>query len=275
MGSDEERYAKARADRRAKVDAVLQSKSQKKIVVAGPGTGKTFLFKEILKDKKNSLALSFVNSLVEDLSLELCGLSEVKMDSLTLLAEDPKCNLGWRIAAKRFLADGDFKVLLAKAHGGEGNSFYELVDSTVREKINLMLAAFKKVAKGQTANPEQFAQLLHELGLDPQVLAHEMMRTKIGAYAGPKGSDPATRNISIKITTIPSSKGLAEDYVFIADFDDRFFLEKEQKCSDQKIFDFLVALTRARRKVFLISAEPKVPKFLTWIAKGRIEKTKL
>jgi superfamily I DNA/RNA helicase len=78
VGSEEERYAKARADRRAKVDAVLQSKSQKKIVVAGPGTGKTFLFKEILKDKNNSLTLSFVNSLVEDLSLELCGLSEVK-----------------------------------------------------------------------------------------------------------------------------------------------------------------------------------------------------
>ena len=79
MGSsDEERYAKARTDRRAKVDAVLQSKSQRKIVVAGPGTGKTFLFKEILKNKNNSLTLTFVNSLVEDLSLDLCGLSEVK-----------------------------------------------------------------------------------------------------------------------------------------------------------------------------------------------------
>jgi superfamily I DNA/RNA helicase len=197
------------------------------------------------------------------------------MDALTLLAENAKCNLGWRIAAKLFLTDGDFKGLLEKAHGGEGNGFYELIDGAVREKINLLLAAFKKVAKGQTANLEQFAQLLHELGLDPQVLAHEVMRTKIETYAGPKGSDPATRNISIKITTIPSSKGLAEDYVFIADFDDRFFLEKEKKCSDQKIFDFLVALTRARRKVFLISAEPKEPKFLTWIAKGRIEKTKL
>jgi hypothetical protein len=76
--SNEERYAKARAERRAKVDAVLQSKSQKKIVVAGPGTGKTFLFKEILKGKKNALTLTFVNSLVEDLSLDLCGLSEVK-----------------------------------------------------------------------------------------------------------------------------------------------------------------------------------------------------
>jgi superfamily I DNA/RNA helicase len=87
--------------------------------------------------------------------------------------------------------------------------------------------------------------------------------------------DTPARNISIKITTIQSSKGLAEDYVIIADFDDGFFLEKEQKCSDRKIYDFLVALTRARRKIFLMSTAPKEPKFLTWIAKERIEKITL
>jgi superfamily I DNA/RNA helicase len=75
---DEPKYADARAERQQRVEAVLRSKSQKKIVVAGPGTGKTFLFKETLKDKKNSLTLTFVNSLVEDLSLDLCGMSEVK-----------------------------------------------------------------------------------------------------------------------------------------------------------------------------------------------------
>lgn len=56
----------------------MTSKSDKKVVVAGPGTGKTYLFKKILEGKKNSLALTFVNSLVEDLALELYGLSEVK-----------------------------------------------------------------------------------------------------------------------------------------------------------------------------------------------------
>jgi hypothetical protein len=74
----ENRYAKARADRQWHVDAVLASTSRKKVVVAGPGTGKTFLFKEVLKSKRNTLTLTFVNSLVEDLSLDLSGLSEVK-----------------------------------------------------------------------------------------------------------------------------------------------------------------------------------------------------
>ena len=67
-----------KAERQKYVDAILKSGTRKKVVVAGPGTGKTFLFKKILKDKNKSLTLTFVNALVEDLSLELCGLSDVK-----------------------------------------------------------------------------------------------------------------------------------------------------------------------------------------------------
>jgi len=74
----DDRYAKAEAERQRHVDAVLKSSARKKIVVAGPGTGKTYLFKQILEGKKDTLTLTFVNSLVEDLSLELCGLSDVK-----------------------------------------------------------------------------------------------------------------------------------------------------------------------------------------------------
>jgi ATP-dependent exoDNAse (exonuclease V) beta subunit len=78
MNTSVDKYAESKAERQRYIDKILHSKSPKKIVVAGPGTGKTFLFKEILKDKKTALTLTFVNSLVEDLSLELCGLSDVK-----------------------------------------------------------------------------------------------------------------------------------------------------------------------------------------------------
>src|ERR1700724_3836457 len=73
----EQRYAEADRERREHVEAVVRSPARKKIVVAGPGTGKTFLFKAILRGKANSLTLSFVNTLMEDLSLELYGLSDV------------------------------------------------------------------------------------------------------------------------------------------------------------------------------------------------------
>ncbi|MCK4487492.1 MAG: hypothetical protein KAU38_12120 [Desulfobacterales bacterium] len=75
---EEDRYATTSRERQAHTNAILRSPSNKKIVVAGPGTGKTYLFKSILEGKQRTLTLTFVNALVEDLSLELCGLSEVK-----------------------------------------------------------------------------------------------------------------------------------------------------------------------------------------------------
>ena len=71
-------YEKLEAERRQHSEAIIDARTPKKVIVAGPGTGKTFLFKEALKGKSLTLTLTFVNSLVEDLSLELYGLSDVK-----------------------------------------------------------------------------------------------------------------------------------------------------------------------------------------------------
>jgi len=76
--SFEDRYKQSHIEREQYIDNILNSISNKKVVVAGPGTGKTYMFEKILKDKKNTLTLTFVNALVEDLSLCLCGISDVK-----------------------------------------------------------------------------------------------------------------------------------------------------------------------------------------------------
>jgi superfamily I DNA/RNA helicase len=73
-----DRHAAAKRRRQEHVEAVVADDARNKIVVAGPGTGKTFLFRSVLSGKKNTLTLTFVNALVEDLSLELFGISEVR-----------------------------------------------------------------------------------------------------------------------------------------------------------------------------------------------------
>lgn len=73
-----EKYETVKSDRSSHLKKILDYDNKKRIVVAGPGTGKTFLFRRILVDKTNALTLTFVNSLVDELSLELNGLSEVK-----------------------------------------------------------------------------------------------------------------------------------------------------------------------------------------------------
>lgn len=61
---------------------VIDSTSFKRLVMAGPGTGKSYLFQQVAKDlieksKTKILVLTFINELVKDLSVDMHGLAEV------------------------------------------------------------------------------------------------------------------------------------------------------------------------------------------------------
>jgi ATP-dependent DNA helicase UvrD/PcrA len=70
-----------KAELKAATDRVLASKSRKKLVVAGPGAGKTYLFRELLKSATGSteqrLVLTFINTLKDDLERNLEDASRV------------------------------------------------------------------------------------------------------------------------------------------------------------------------------------------------------
>ena len=59
------------AELKTAIESVLNSTSSKKLVVAGPGTGKTTLFKQLLEletgDPNQRIVLTFINNLKDDL----------------------------------------------------------------------------------------------------------------------------------------------------------------------------------------------------------------
>ena len=69
------------AELRAAIEAVLCSPSAKKLVIAGPGTGKTTLFKQLLElapgDSDQRIVLTFINNLKDELEDDLGGLAQV------------------------------------------------------------------------------------------------------------------------------------------------------------------------------------------------------
>jgi superfamily I DNA/RNA helicase len=113
-----------------------------------------------------------------------------------------------------------------------------------------------------------------------EVIPHEIAQNQLKDELindGLRSGNPGLRKIPIKATTIQSSKGLSADYVFITHFDDQYFIKNKDQLtiSDQDICNFLVALTRAKKKVFLISSNTKKqPTFLKWINQDRIEISK-
>lgn len=72
--------AQQKKKRQSCLDAILNSSASRKLIVAGPGTGKTFTFKQLLKAKAKgtNLAMTFIRKLVTDLEVELGAYAEVK-----------------------------------------------------------------------------------------------------------------------------------------------------------------------------------------------------
>ncbi len=69
-----------REERAVCLQAILDSKATKKLIVAGAGTGKTFTFREVLKPVigGTNLAMTFIRKLVADMESSMSDVAEVK-----------------------------------------------------------------------------------------------------------------------------------------------------------------------------------------------------
>jgi superfamily I DNA/RNA helicase len=93
-------------ERKKDVDTILLSDHDRRVVVAGPGTGKSFLFQEAIKkakkEGKNSfLAITFIGKLGDALADELAGLAEtVTLHGLARKLVLGNCPKGWEYYPK-------------------------------------------------------------------------------------------------------------------------------------------------------------------------------
>jgi len=88
-------------ERQKDIERVLFSKHDRRVVVAGPGTGKSYLFQEVIKEAKkegktNFLAVTFIGKLSDALADELAGLAEtVTLHGLARRIVLENCPKGW------------------------------------------------------------------------------------------------------------------------------------------------------------------------------------
>jgi len=197
------------------------------------------------------------------------------LEGLNLLLEDDAGNLGWRVTAKALLPAADFESLLGQTAKDDSlPPLCEIMPPALKKEVRALLRVLRAARDLKRGDDEHAVKLLKHLGVDPAGMAMEFLRDQLPLSAQPS-VDFGIRKISITVTTIPSSKGLSADYVFITHFDDLYFIKAKDKSqvTDQDICNFLVALTRAKREIFLVSSDKnKEPTFLNWIDKARVRK---
>lgn len=193
------------------------------------------------------------------------------LDGLKLLIKNDGCNLGWRCVSKYFLTTEEFASLLKESCADYSKKFHKYVPTDKKNEIKKILKVLRGIRDNSGLSDEDIEIVLNKLEINPyKVLAEKLKQDiDITEYAG----NPAIRKIEVKATTIQSSKGLAADLVFITHFDDQYFIKNKDKSkvTDQDLCNFLVALTRMKKKIYLISSSQKQPEFLKWINKDKIK----
>lgn len=192
------------------------------------------------------------------------------IDGMKLLLDNKNCNLGWRIVAEFLLEEEEFEKFVAKSASQAAVAMHVLMPREAKVRANEMLKCLRAVRDGKQYDGRVLSEILAGTEHDPIPRAAVAVREELD---GRKAiGRVGVRNVPIKVTTVQSAKGLAKDIVFVAYFDDQYFVgDKAKGVADRDIYRFLVAITRARRKLVLVSSRQEAPTFLTWIEKARIE----
>ena len=194
------------------------------------------------------------------------GINEALLDGIGLLLKDRDCNLGWRIVAEQVLKEADFQKVLVGSYT-KGESFKNLLDKSTVQAIESLLITVNKIKENEIIAEKRYAELFKAIGCDPNKITSDKLIDRLKDYF-PKGD--IYKNTPVKITNILGSKGLTKDYVFLVNFDDKYLIGDKGKITDEKICNFLVALTRAKKRVYIFFQ--KSPTFVEWIDNSFIKK---
>ena len=177
------------------------------------------------------------------------------IDAFTVLSKRKTDNLALRKVLSLYLETSELKELI-KNSCTKNKSLWNTLAKNTKQKIESDIGLFKKARTGEKLLSDKELLRFNEI-FNLKNLISKMIK---GFSRIQKGS------MELEMTTTMSSKGLSADFVYYLGIDDKDMLNrKTKKLTDQKICEFLVGLTRAKKKLTLIAKEDSNPKVLEFI----------
>lgn len=216
---------------------------------------------EYLKDKFTNI--DFAENKEEEIDV---------FDAYKILMEDSSSNLGWRILLE-FLDSDSKKDIVEKTKNQEEN-LVDLLTSIFKEQHLTVAKYLKKIIDKEELNNEEVNIIETQLGLTIEEI-EVIFAKNIDAKEDLLEED---RSVSIKLTTITGCKGMSAGFVFVVGMNNGTFPRNPQNPTDNEVCQLIVALTRTRKKCYLISnrrfgltygIRPSV--FIQWINSEKID----
>ena len=173
---------------------------------------------------------------------------ETISDGYDFLSHNEQSNLGWRILIDFTMKNDEIKVIVEKSI--DGKPMLELLPKEFilhQMKIVSIVAKFNK-------DGENNELLLVEL----EKLVDEKTFAEIKArFLPPKEAEiiPDKTQPSILLTSYQGCKGMSAGFVFIVGANNGIMPHNMQDISDVEICQFIVAITRTRKKCYILSED--------------------
>jgi superfamily I DNA/RNA helicase len=242
-------------EKRIKKD--IEGEDKKRILILTPGYFKQTIYAGLIGKGFNVVEFELFAD-------EQCNKIKHKklINTFKILTERKTDNLALRSVLSLYLNNSKLKNLIVKSKQ-ENKKIWNCLDDKTKKSIENDIEIFKKAKKGKEKLTPKELKRFSELFTLKNILSKMI-----------DGFDSVSKNaIEIEMTTVMSSKGLSADFVYFIGIDDKNILDKETKnFTDHKICEFLVAITRAKEKLTLISLEDDNPKILELISQEYINK---
>jgi superfamily I DNA/RNA helicase len=195
------------------------------------------------------------------------------LEATKMMLEEPDSNLAWRIFIKELMDESSFHAIIRRTDAEPTVRMSAMVDDESKSRVLKLVADLKKMIDREILDSVTLQGLAETFGYKPDIIVREKISVDYFAQSRSVSDSRAIQDIPITISTILGSKGRAAEYVFLMDFSDKNFGKNDIK--EQNVYDFLVAATRARKRLYLISPDTKEATFLQWINSNRIKKLPL
>ena len=173
------------------------------------------------------------------------------LDGYEILLKDRGSNLGWRIILE-FDEVENMNDLIGMTPADQVDIVEQLPEGYrgKHEKVIDLLNHLKE----NTASIEEQNELKKIIDLDLNEIKTRLeIKEEDENDDFQKTDSQENSQPSIKLTTYPGSKGLSGGFVFLVGLNDETFPRTPGSPSDNEVCQFIVALTRARKKCYLIS----------------------